>query len=171
MDYDVEMLRLYFKEKNYSEEKINELLNSNPFNEEYMSWLRNRNLTGKDLAKEIIKNHLINKDTNLQEVTSHENDRVSKYLFNKSATSIVTQSIRFMPGYTIFMRGKIKNQSKILKLCIKYNIPFIAGECTKNKEYYNRIREYYLNLSEQLKNCEFIEDESNYRNACIIRSR
>ena len=36
MDYDVEMLRLYFKEKNYSKEKINELLDSNTFNKEYM---------------------------------------------------------------------------------------------------------------------------------------
>lgn len=36
MDYDVEMLRLYFKEKNYSKEKINELLDSNPFNKEYI---------------------------------------------------------------------------------------------------------------------------------------
>ena len=26
MDYDVEMLKLYFKEKNYSEEKINEFI-------------------------------------------------------------------------------------------------------------------------------------------------
>lgn len=90
MDYDVEMLKLYFKEKNYSEEKINELLDSNPFNKEYMEWIKNRNLTGKDLARVIIKNHLINKDTNLQEITSHENDRVSKYLFNKSITSIIT---------------------------------------------------------------------------------
>ena len=39
MDYDVEMLKLYFKEKNYSEEKINELLDSNPFNKEYMEML------------------------------------------------------------------------------------------------------------------------------------
>ena len=83
MDYDVEMLRLYFKEKNYSKEKINELLDSNPFNKEYMEWIKSRNLTGKDLARVIIKNHLINKDTNIQEITSHENDRVSKYLFNK----------------------------------------------------------------------------------------
>lgn len=167
MDYDVEMLRLYFKEKNYSKEKINELLDSNPFNKEYMEWIKSRNLTGKDLARVIIKNHLINKDTNLQEITSHENDRVSKYLFNKSITSIITQSIRFMPGYTIFMRGK----SNILKSCIKHNIPFIAGECTYDKKYYEKVREYYLNLSEQFKNCEFIEDESNYRNTCIIRSR
>ena len=36
MDYDVEMLKLYFKEKNYSEEKINELLDSNPFDKKYM---------------------------------------------------------------------------------------------------------------------------------------
>ena len=167
MDYDVEMLKLYFKEKNYSKEKINELLNSNPFDKEYMEWLKSRNLTGKDLARVIIKNHLINKDTNLQEITSHENDRVSKYLFNKSITSIITQSIRFMPGYTIFMRGK----SNVLKSCINHNIPFIAGECTYDKTYYEKIKEYYLNLSEQLKNCEFIEDESNYKNTCIIRSR
>lgn len=171
MDYDVEMLKLYFKEKNYSDEKINELLDSNPFDKEYMEWLKSRNLTGKDLARVIIKNHLINKDTNLQEITSHENDRVSKYLFNKSITSIITQSIRFMPGYTIFMRGIIKNQSNILLSCSKYDIQFLAGECTYDKTYYEKIKEYYLNLSKQLKNCEFIEDESNYRNTCIIRSR
>ena len=167
MDYDVEMLKLYFKEKNYSEEKINELLDSNPFDKKYMEWLKNRNLTGKDLARVIIKKHLINKDTNLQEITSHENDRVSKYLFNKSITSIITQSIRFMPGYTIFMRGK----SYVLKSFINHNIPFIAGECTYDKTYYEKIKKYYLNLSKQLKNCEFIEDESNYKNTCIIRSR
>ena len=39
MDYDVEMLRLYFKEKNYSKEKINELLDSNPFDKKYMDKL------------------------------------------------------------------------------------------------------------------------------------
>ena len=33
------------------------------------------------------------------------------------------------------------------------------------------MKEYYLNLSEQLKNCKFIEDESDYGNTCIIRSR
>ena len=37
------------------------LLNSNPFDKEYMEWLKSRNLTGKDLARVIIKNHLINK--------------------------------------------------------------------------------------------------------------
>lgn len=65
------------------------------------------------------------------------------------------------------MRGK----SNILKSCINHNIPFIAGECTYDKTYYEKIKEYYLNLSEQLKNCEFIEDESDYRNTCIIKSR
>ena len=42
----------------------------------------------------------------------------------------------------------------------------------KEKNYSKeKIKEYYLNLSEQFKNCEFIEDESNYKNTCIIRSR
>lgn len=69
------------------------------------------------------------------------------------------------------MRGIIKNQSNILLSCSKYDIQFLAGECTYDKTYYEKIKEYYLNLSEQFKNCEFIEDESNYRNTCIIRSR
>ena len=54
MDYDVEMLRLYFKEKNYSKEKINELLDSNPFDKKYMEWLKNRNLTEREKVETLL---------------------------------------------------------------------------------------------------------------------
>lgn len=36
MDYDVEMLRLYFKEKNFTQKQINDILNENPFNYNYL---------------------------------------------------------------------------------------------------------------------------------------
>lgn len=170
MDYDVEMLRTYFKEKNYPKEKINELLNSNPFDINYINWLKEREFTGKKLARELIKNYLIHSNDKLQELTTHENDTVSKYLSNKYIISSSKKTLKFMPGYKIFVRGKVANKTNIL-ICDKYNIPFILGECTKDLNYFRKIKEYYIELSKQLKNVELIENNFNNINTCIIRSR
>lgn len=171
MDYDVEMLKIYFNEKNYSKEKIDELLNTNPFDINYVNWLKEREFTGKNLARELIRNYIIHSNDKIQELAAHEDDIISKHLYNSSIISSTKKQIKFMPGYTIFIIGKITNQKNILNLCDKYNIPFISGECTKDLDYFRKIREYYIELSKQIKNVELIENSFNSTNTCIIRSR
>ena len=67
------VLKLYFKEKNYSEEKINELLDSNPFDKKYMEWLE------RDINIIFIDNPTISSDY-IKHMTSiaQEQDIVTK---------------------------------------------------------------------------------------------
>ena len=170
MDYDVDMLRLYFKENNFTKEQIDYLLDINPFNREYLEWLKNRNITAKSLAIELTKRSLIHSNTCIQELTFNEDDKICKYLSNKAIISVTKKAIKFMPGYTILMRGSFNKQKKLITSFDEFNIPFIAGECTKNLEYYEKIKKYYTDIKEQLKNCELIESHYDDKNTCIIRS-
>ena len=168
MDYDVQMLKLYFKEKNFSLEEIESLLNDNPFNKDYVIWLNQSNSNGKTLAFEL--KNLIQRNTNIQEFVTHNNDSIGKYLANNVNISLYQDSVKVLPSHLVLMRGKNEKQSSLIKRLSNNNIPFVIGECTKDKLYYEYIRNYYIKLKKEF-NCSFIETNNYNQNMCIIKSK
>jgi hypothetical protein len=170
MDYDVEMLKIYFKEKNFNPEDIEKLLNDNPFNKEYMIWLKQRNNSGKCLAIQLKKNFMINKNINIQEIVPHNMDNIGKYFINNVNNSIchINQDInkvKIIPNNLILVRGKFPNQGIFLQKLVERKNPFIICECTKDYNYYIYLKEYINN------NCELCEDFNLNHKICILKSK
>lgn len=170
MDYDACMLKLYFKEKGFSKEEIDDLLNENPFDQNYNLWLKKRENNNKTLAITLAKLKLISRKNNITEITSHPDDTICKFLENTHTTSCLGDKTFFIPNYTILMRGKSGYQYNFIKKLIYLNKQFILCECTKDIEYYKMIKEYYLFLSEQLGHTNLIESNDNDKKIAILKS-
>lgn len=175
MDYDVKMLKLYFEEMNYSNEEIENLLNTNPFNNDYQLWLNRRNNNAKTLAICLTKNSLININNNIQEILIHEKDSISKHLRNEKIYSTYSSSydinkVRLSSCDIVLIRGNGKNQEKFLHNLCKWNKKFIIGECTKDTNYYEKTIRYYKKLRNELSDyCKLYEFQNYNQKICVLK--
>ncbi|MBE6159731.1 MAG: hypothetical protein E7157_01640 [Lactobacillales bacterium] len=166
MDYDVEMLKLYFKEKNYTKEQIETLLENNPFNKDYVEWEQQVKYNNKTLIQTIKKLNLIG-NSPIQEITNHEDNCLSKFLSNQCEVKISNGNIR-LSNKLILMKGFIPNQKVILRKAYSNNIPFIVGTCSKELEYYRKMKSFYEEISSEIKSSKIIETESHNQKVCLF---
>lgn len=172
MDYDVEMLKLYFKEKNFTKEQINKLLEENPFNLDYIIWEQQIQNNNRALIQMIKKLNLINQDCQIQEITNHKDNSLSKFLSNPSEIKIssiddFSSSIR-ISNKLLLMKGFIPNQRIILKKADTHSIPFVVGVCSKDTDFYTRMKLFYQELTKEIKFAKLIERENNGQKICIL---
>lgn len=173
MDYNVEMLRLYFKEKNFSKEDISKLLNSNPFNEDFVIW-ENQKLQSNKIFSNILKqNSFININTKIQEITIHENNSVGKYLQNdidyiKCSINKNINSTK-LRNNLVLIKELFPNEKQFLIKLSTHNIPFIAGVCSRNFDYYYKALTFYKNLAKEIKGSQLYEFQIKQNKTCILK--
>ena len=166
MDYDVEMLKLYFKEKNFTKEQIDELLADNPFDREYVRWEQQVKYNNKALIQIIKKLNLIG-NYPIQEITNHKDNCLSSFLINDCEVKTPNNNIK-LTNKLLLIKGFIPNQKAILKRADNNNIPFIAGTCSKELDYYYKMKSLYEELSNEIKNSKLIETESYKQKICLL---
>ena len=171
MDYNEEMLRLYFYENRFTKAQVQELLEKNPFDKNFCFWEEQKLYNNKSFAINIKKNGLINKNTTIQEIAVHENNSVGKYLQNDliiSPCSIKSDinKIKLQKRLVLF-KGLYPNEYYFLKKLLNNSTPFITGICTKDNNYYSYVLSKYKEMLESLKKCELLEYQ-NLNNQILI---
>ena len=104
MDYDVEMLKLYFKEKNFTKDQIEILLADNPFNKEYVNWEQQVKYNNKTIIQVIKKLNLINSVCPIQEITNHKDNCLSSFLINDCEVKTLNNNIRLTKNLNIIIK-------------------------------------------------------------------
>lgn len=173
MDYDIEMLKLYFYEHGFTKEEIEKILNQNPFDKYYTRWEAKKQRENKLFADTLKKNKLININTKIQEIAVHENNMVSKFLNN----DVEYSSCHFDENINkIIFRNKLllikdifKGEEVFLKKLSLKGIPFIVGVCSDNYQYYNESLNFLKNLRNSINELKFIETKENNSNICIVK--
>lgn len=174
-DYDCEMLRLYFEEKHFPKWKINELLEQNPFNKDYVIWEKQTLNNNKTFAITLKRNKIINSDTQIQEIAVHEDNSVGIHLSNNvmctpcSITSDINKVRLF--NKLVLVKGIYPNERSFFKKLDKNKIPFITGICTKQYGYYLHILNEYKKMINELKNCELITEQENDQFISIVKTK
>lgn len=171
MDYDVQMLKLYFKEKNMTIEQINHLLNDNPFNSNYVKWEKQTLNSNKTFCIALKRNNLVNKNNKILEVTNHRMNSVSKYLENDIYYSInpINTDISNLRanGDLLIIRGIYPGQEELLKKV--RNKPFITGICSRDKNLYEYMKMKYTLMNDEIENSDLIELTNNDSKIIILR--
>ena len=169
------MLRLYFNEKHLPEWKQQQLLDDNPFNENFVIWEKQTQNNNKTFAITLKKNNIINVDDAIQEIGVHQDNSVGTYLHNNvlftpcSITSDINKVRLF--NKIVLVKGFYPNEQKFLKKLSKYNIPFITGICTKQHGYYLHVLNEYKKLLNQIKDCEIITEQNCDQYISIIKTK
>lgn len=175
MNYDEEMLRLYFKENNFSPEEIEEALNTNPFDVNYVIWEKQKMNNNKSFSILLKQNHFISPETKIQEINIHKKNLISNYLNNEREYSLCSSNENInkikTKDKTIIIHGLYEGESYFLKKLNKYNVPFITGISTKNTEYFKKVKNEYLSFLKYLKNCLVFENEYNDVKSFILKSK
>lgn len=168
MDYDVEMLKLYFLEQGFTKKEINYLLNNNPFDKNYVTWEKNKKRENKIFADTLKKNRLINPNMVIEEIAIHENNMVGLYLPNtvQYTKCSIDKTINKIPykRNLILINGIYKNEAYFLKKLDLKKIPFIIGVCSKNRQYYKKSIELLKELKSDIKALDIItkKDDDHY---------
>ena len=175
MDYNAEMLKLYFREKNFSKEKIRELLETNPFDVNYAIWEKQVINNNKTFAIKLKRENMINQKVPIQEIAIHKNNIISKYLTNDVIISECSLSDNLndikLKNRLILLNGCYYNEYDFLKKLQKKSIPFITGICSKNYSYYNYVLYMYKNILKYLKNCELLTCENGEQHILILKTK
>lgn len=174
-DYNAEMLKLYFEEKNFTSDQINKLLEDNPFDSNFIEW-ENRILNENKLfANTIKKKNLIENDIPIQEITVHQDNNIGSYLHNNVSYTqcSINESITNvrLQNKLILIKGFYPYEVKLFERAQKYNIPFITGVCTKEPIYYHQILDEYIKMRDYLKNCQLIADRNKDQRVIILRTK
>lgn len=175
MDYNEEMLRLYFKEKGYSKEEIDFKLNTNPFDRDFSIWEKQTINNSKTFSINLKNKHLITPKTSIQEITIDKNISIGRFLENSIEYSIcsINNNINKIKSRNklVLIKGIYPGQSTFLKNLSNYNVPFITGICSKDINYYERAKKIYKSISKEIKDAEFFEYnlESNKKLCMLIK--
>lgn len=175
MDYTEEMLRLYFKEMNYSKEKIDSLLNSNPFNRDYVIWEKQKLNNIKTFGIQLKRNNFIRQNDEIQEISIHENNLVSKYLYNdcEFTKCSINDNINGIRTYKklVLVHGYYNGLSDFIIKLNNRKTPFITGISTKNSDYYNFFRKKIFDLKKEINSTSIYEVSENNVKTLILRSK
>ena len=174
-DYDAEMLKLYFEEKHYSKEKKQQLLETNPFNENYIIWEKQTQNNNKTFSIILKRKGLIKERTPIQEITVHKKNGVGNYLQNNIiyTTCSISEDINKikLSNRLILMKGFYHNEYNFLKKLEYHNIPFITGICSKQRGYYLHILNEYQKMLKEFKNCELITEQNCDQYISILKTK
>lgn len=175
MDYNAEMLRLYFKENNYSKEKIQYLLEHNPFDLNYTNWEKQKIEENKMFATYLKRKCILKKDTNIQEISNHVDNVVGKYLYNEIMYTPCPigndiNNIRLNNRFILF-KGFYKNEINFLKKLEYLSNPYVTGICTRNYNYYEFVLKNYKCFLEKLNKSELIQEENDKGLLLMLKSK
>ena len=174
-DYDCEMLRLYFDENHFPEWKRKKLLESNPFDKNYIIWEKQTKNNNKTFAIILKKMNIVNENIPIQEITVHKDNSVGMFLNNEivyipcSITSDINK-IK-LQNKLVIMKGFYHNENIFLKKLQHKSIPFITGICSKQHGYYLHVLNEYKKMLKDLKNCELITEQNNDQYISIIKTK
>ena len=175
MYYNEEMLRLYFKEKRFTKEQIQELLEKNPFDENFSIWESQTINNNRLFANTIKKEGLIKRSTPIQEIAVHKDNSAGKYLQNDLI--ITPCSIREdinkikLQKRLILLKGLYPNEYYFLKKLLYNSTPFIVGICTKDNDYYSYVLSKYIEMNKSLKNCELLEYQDSSNQILVFKNK
>ena len=174
MDYNVEMLHLYFKEMGYTPDEINDLLESNPFGYNFIRWERSKYYDNKVFSSTIKKYKLVHNNDRLYEICVSRDSTVSGSFINDKVYRQVgaNESLGgYMPyNYKVIMNGLYINADFFIKKLKYKDIDFIVGVSTSNLDYYNKARKFYEELYYEL-GCKKIEEYNGVHKTCILCSK
>ena len=175
MDYNTEMLRLYFDEKNYSEERIKYMLEHNPYDSYFSYWESETKRNNKIFADCIRRNGLIKRDIQVQEIGVHEKNGVSKYItdnifFTPVSIKDSISSIRLSGRFVLF-KGIYKDELTLLSRLEKNSIPYITGICTHDTKYFIKILYLYQEYLKELSNSKMVHLELADKKVLLLKSK
>ena len=168
IDYNSKMLTLYFKEKDFSNEEIQQLLNDNPFNFKFTKWEKNVQYYNRILANTIKRKKLVNENTVLQEVTNHKDNSISRYLNNNSEYYSTLNFFKRNDGI-VLIHDSIYRDNKAIKILCEKNNSFITGICTRDYVRYKKKLIFYKEILNKYKNIQLTEALENGHSICLIK--
>ncbi len=176
MDYDVEMLKLYFEENNFTENEKKFLLNKNPFDENYSSWEKQSKRDNRIFAHILKKETIIPKNTKIQEISIHKDNSVGKYLQNNEVYHNICSiddnlNKILLTKNLLLIKGFFHNEKYLLQKSYNLGIPFIAGICSTNNDYYTRMKNFYVNILNEIKDASIIEKQNHNQKIIILNSQ
>ena len=174
MNYDQEMLKLYFKEKGYTKEQINELLDTNPFDERYAKWEKIKQNDNKTMSIILKRNYIIPENRILQEILVHPQNCVSKYLTDDSILKVCSseESIKNVrvSRDLLLISGLFEDEEKFLHFLITKDYKFVACMCTREMDLYERYYNMLRRVSKRLRYDEVMEFEICNQNLCLLKN-
>lgn len=175
MYYDEEMLKLYFDEKHFPEWKKQELLETNPFNEQYVIWEKQTQNNNKTFAITLKKLGIIDENIPIQEITVHKDNNVGSYLHNDITytTCSIDDDINKikLQNKLVLMKGFYHNELKFLKKLQYFKIPFVTGICSKKRGYYLHVLNEYQKMLKELNEYEIINEQNCDQYISIIKKK
>lgn len=174
MGYYNKMLDLYFKEKNYTKEEIDKLMDTNPFNSNFSHWESNLLFEGKLLGNLLKRHGIVGRNDSIQELVSFEELSVCKNITNHvDCIKIYDNNLKGtrIAEKKVIYKGHYDEEYEFLKYLEYKNIPFAIGICTKDKEYYKRILEIYRFYLLKFKNSKMIDERDFNRDILVFKSR
>jgi len=174
MDYDIEMLYLYFKELGYDEERITELLEDNPFGHDYMFWEKQKHFDNRKFANTIKKLKLVNYNDKLCEICVSPKSSVTSSFLNEKV--YIEHSVKksldvYVPSDSkVIINGLYINQNFFLKRINNIGIPFIVGISTIDVDYFDECYKAYEEMYEEL-NCNKYVDSYGEQKIYMLFSK
>ena len=175
MDYISQMLRLYFYEKGYTKEEIKQLLENNPFDENFVKWELKKKKENIIFAKCLKNKHLITTTTPIQEIVMHKDNSVGYYLENDIYyTECFIKDINKAKLYAnrvILLKGYYPNEFDLIKRLCNNSREFITGICTNDEDYRLFVLSNYRKMLSELKNCRLVRCERDYQNVVMLTNK
>ena len=150
MGYYNKMLDLYFKEKNYTKEEIEKILDENPFDSNFSHWESNILFEGKLFSNSLKKNGIVGRNDSVQELVLFDELGVCKNVTN-------------YVDYIKINDNNVKG-TKIAEKKVIYKGHY-------DEEYYKRILEIYKFYLLKFKNSKIIDEIDYNRDILIFKSR
>ncbi len=151
MDYTVETLKQYFREMGYTKEDIDLLLETNPFDDSYTTWEKEKRFECKYFADTIKKLHVMNIHDKVCEICVNPTFRVSASMFNEKTYKLIPQFEKYdfyIPeDHTVIINGLYYNTDILLKKLKLNNIPFAIGAVGIDNKYFETCRRFYTAMS------------------------
>lgn len=175
MDYNEEMLRLYFFENNFSKEKIDYLLENNPFDVNFVIWEKQTKNNNKTFAINLKRKDFIKQGSLIQEISIHNDNNVGQYLHNNIIYTPCSlrnniNNIKLNNRLVLF-NGFYKNELKFLKKLEYLSNPYITGICTKKKHFYEFVLNQYKSFLEELQSAELFDEKNEDQYILTLKSK
>lgn len=174
MGYYNKMLDLYFKEKNYTKEEIEKILDENPFDSNFSHWESNILFEGKLFSNSLKKNGIVGRNDSVQELVSFDELSVCKNVTNYvDCIKINGSNVNGtkVANKKVIYKGHYDEEYEFLKFLEFKRIPFAIGICTKDRAYYKRILEIYKFYLLKFKNSKLLDETKYNRDILIFKSR
>ena len=172
LDYNAEMLRQYFKEQDFSKEKIYHLLENNPFDRNYVIWEKQTINNNRKFANFLKTRKMITEQDFICEIGNHEDNSVTMYLVNPKEYHVCPDNgkINFNYNNILLIKDLLHGEDKLLKRLDLKRVPTIMGVCTKNERYYQRCKSFYEELVKEYGLIKII-DETTKQKIYIARTK